>query len=159
MFENRQLAVFVGKCRRFRNSSECLKTHCGSNSWPIWTQKVSKEAYRCAQQTFMRVFSKIFCCTWRVGCQKFSHYICTYVLHRMVYFEHYCISLRKDEFEEFVQFSISLWGFVCFSCAEMFKNIQASMSAHMYWIHSLLGLSITIFCFSLSKKIFRKALY
>ena len=29
MFGNRQLAVFEGKCRRFRNSSECLKTHCG----------------------------------------------------------------------------------------------------------------------------------
>ena len=28
MFENRQLAVFEGKCRRFRDSSECLKTHC-----------------------------------------------------------------------------------------------------------------------------------
>ena len=35
-----------GKCRRFRNSSECLKTHCGANNcnWPIWTQKVPKEA-------------------------------------------------------------------------------------------------------------------
>ena len=28
MFENRQLALFEGKCRRFRNSSECLNTHC-----------------------------------------------------------------------------------------------------------------------------------
>ena len=44
MFENRQLTVFEGKCCRFRNSSECLKTHCGANNWPIWTQKVPKEA-------------------------------------------------------------------------------------------------------------------
>ena len=44
MFENRQIAVFEGKCRRFRNFPECLKTHCGANDWPIWTQKVPKEA-------------------------------------------------------------------------------------------------------------------
>ena len=36
--------VFEGKSRRFRNSSECLKTHCAGNNWPIWTQKVPKEA-------------------------------------------------------------------------------------------------------------------
>ena len=44
MFENRQLAVFEGKCRRFRNSSECLKTHCTSNNLPIGTKKVPKQA-------------------------------------------------------------------------------------------------------------------
>ena len=31
MFENRQIAVSEGKCRRFRNSSECLNTHCDAN--------------------------------------------------------------------------------------------------------------------------------
>ena len=30
--------------RRFRNSSECLKTHFDTNNWQIWTQKVPKEA-------------------------------------------------------------------------------------------------------------------
>ena len=75
MFENRQLAVFEGKCRRFRNSSECLKAHCDSNNWPIWMQKVPKEAYRCGLQTSLRVFSKIFCCIWTVGDQKFVQYI------------------------------------------------------------------------------------
>ena len=44
MFENRQFSVVEGKCRRFRNSSECLKTHCAANNWPIWRQKVPKEA-------------------------------------------------------------------------------------------------------------------
>ena len=44
MFENRQLAVFEGKCRRFRNSSECLNTSCAANDGTIWTQKVPKEA-------------------------------------------------------------------------------------------------------------------
>ena len=39
-----QLTVFEGKCRWFRISSECLKTHCGANNWPIWTQQVPKEA-------------------------------------------------------------------------------------------------------------------
>ena len=38
-------------------------------------QKVSKEAYRCRLQTFIRVFPKIFCCTWAVGCPKFVQYI------------------------------------------------------------------------------------
>ena len=76
MFENRQLAVFEGKCRRFRNSSECLKTHCGANDWPIWTQKVSKEAQRCELPTLKRFFSKIFWYTkWTVGRQKFVQYI------------------------------------------------------------------------------------
>ena len=42
--ENQQLAVFEGKCRRFRNSSDCLKTHCAANNWPICKQKVPKEA-------------------------------------------------------------------------------------------------------------------
>ena len=27
MIEHRQIAVFEGRCRRFRNISECLKTH------------------------------------------------------------------------------------------------------------------------------------
>ena len=44
MFENRQIALIEGKCRRFRNSSDCLKTHCVANNWPIWTQNVPKEA-------------------------------------------------------------------------------------------------------------------
>ena len=44
MVENREIAVIEGKCRRFRNSSKCLKTHCAAHNWPIWTQKVPKEA-------------------------------------------------------------------------------------------------------------------
>ena len=43
MFENRQIAVIEGKCRRFRNSSECLKTHFAANNWPIWTQRCQKK--------------------------------------------------------------------------------------------------------------------
>ena len=56
MIENRQLADFKGKCCRFRNSSECLKIHCGTNNWSIWTQKVPTEAKRCGLQTSGRVF-------------------------------------------------------------------------------------------------------
>ena len=44
MFENRQLAVLEGKFHRFRNSSECLKTHCAS----IIDQ--------CGRKTFFRSF-------------------------------------------------------------------------------------------------------
>ena len=40
MFENQQIDVIEGKCRRFRNSSECSKTRCATNNWPIMTQKV-----------------------------------------------------------------------------------------------------------------------
>ena len=34
-----------------------------------------KEAKRCGLPTSIRVFSKIFCCTWAVGCQKLLHYL------------------------------------------------------------------------------------
>ena len=30
------------------------------NNWPIWTQKVPKEAFRCEQPTSLRVFQKYF---------------------------------------------------------------------------------------------------
>ena len=75
MFENRQIAVIEVKFRRFQNSFECLKKHYAANNWPIWTQKVPKEAYRCRIQTSIRVFQKKNCCTWAVGCQKFVQYI------------------------------------------------------------------------------------
>ena len=32
------------KCRRFWNSSRCLKTPCDANNWPIWTQQMPNEA-------------------------------------------------------------------------------------------------------------------
>ena len=53
MFEYRQFTIIEGKCRWFRNSSECLKAHCSSNNWPIWTHKVPKEAR-------VNVWTKIF---------------------------------------------------------------------------------------------------
>ena len=43
MLENGKMAVFEGKCRRFRKSSECLESHYAWNNWPIWTQNVPKE--------------------------------------------------------------------------------------------------------------------
>ena len=46
-----------------------------SNNWPIWAQKVPKEAQKCGVPTSIRVSSKMFCCTWTVGCQKFVQYI------------------------------------------------------------------------------------
>ena len=97
MFENRQLAVFEGKCCRFRNSSECLKTHCGANSWPIWTQKVSKEAQICRLQTSIRVFPKIFCCTWAVGCRKFVQYIRMLCSGRFILVESVPSFLRRNK--------------------------------------------------------------
>ena len=33
------------------------------------------ESKRCKLPTSLRVFSKLFCCTWTVGCQKFVQYI------------------------------------------------------------------------------------
>ena len=57
--------------RRFRtkmlpisNSSECSKAYCASNNWPIWTQKMAKEAWRCELQTVILAFSKILCSTY-----------------------------------------------------------------------------------------------
>ena len=44
MFDNRQFAAIEGKSRRFRNSSKCLKTHCGLNNCPTLAKRVAKEA-------------------------------------------------------------------------------------------------------------------
>ena len=44
LFGNLQIAAMEENCRRFRNSSECLNIRRASNNWPIWTQKVPKEA-------------------------------------------------------------------------------------------------------------------
>ena len=132
IFENRQLAVFEGKCRRFRNSSECLKTHCASNYWPIWTQTVPKEAYRCGLKTSIRVFQKIFCLTWAVGCRKFVQYIRMLYTGRFILVESVCwkqnlrnikvlISNKRvllqnsphdDDEEHWTQFSLYLISYV-----------------------------------------------
>ena len=56
------------------NSSASLKTHRASNEWPIWAQKVLKEAQRCRLQTSILVqglLSKIFCFISTVGGWKF----------------------------------------------------------------------------------------
>ena len=58
MFENGKIAVFEGKCRRFQILSKSLKIHSTSNNWPIWTQKVPIETWRCELQTSMKVCSK-----------------------------------------------------------------------------------------------------
>ena len=50
-----------------------------------------KEAQRYGLQPSIRVFSKIFCCTWAVGCQNFGQYI-TYVMPWTVYFGWICSS-------------------------------------------------------------------
>ena len=59
MFEKRQIAAIEGKCRRFWNSSECLKAQCSANNWSIWTQKVAKEAYRCVTTFYRSSFKNI----------------------------------------------------------------------------------------------------
>ena len=64
MFENGKISDY-----------ESLKSHCDSNDWPIWTQKVPKEAWICELPTSVSVFSKIFCCSRMVGGQKIIQYI------------------------------------------------------------------------------------
>ena len=58
------------KIDKYVDVSECLKTHCAANNWPIWMQTVPKGALRCGLQTFIRVFTIISCCKWAVGSQK-----------------------------------------------------------------------------------------
>ena len=53
---------------------------------------MSKEALRCKLPIFIRVCSKIFCCTRTVGWQKFVQYVNTYVIPWMLYFGVNCIS-------------------------------------------------------------------
>ena len=60
-----------------------------------------KEAQRCGLQNSIRVFPKIFCCPWAVGCRKFVQYIRnTYVMPRTVYLgwicTYVCIELIFD---------------------------------------------------------------
>ena len=40
----------------FSISKHSSKTSCASNNWPIWAQKVPKDAQRCWLQTYVRVF-------------------------------------------------------------------------------------------------------
>ena len=60
MFKKRQSAVFEGKCRQFRNSSECLKTHCAANNWPIWNldPKGAKRSVKIWVTNFYESFCK-----------------------------------------------------------------------------------------------------
>ena len=51
---------FWKKMSSILSSYESLKSHCASNRWPIWTQRVPKEAQICELPTCIRVFSKIF---------------------------------------------------------------------------------------------------
>ena len=62
ILENAQIAVFKGKCRRF---SENLDAKGAWRSVMIWAMH------------FCNSFSKVFCCTWAGGCQRFVQYTCT----------------------------------------------------------------------------------
>ena len=58
-FENRRHFPPITAICRFSNI-RTSKIHCASNNWPIWTQKVPKEALRCGLQTCTWVFQKQF---------------------------------------------------------------------------------------------------
>ena len=75
MLENRQIALIEGRCHWFRNSSDWLKTHCAANDWPIWTQKVPKEALDLWTTSFYKSFFKNILLYVTVGCQKYVWYI------------------------------------------------------------------------------------
>ena len=55
-----------------------LKADWAPNNWPIWIQKVPKEALRCDQATFKEFFQKYFVVheMWAVKI-SFSKYVCT----------------------------------------------------------------------------------
>ena len=89
MFENRQLTVFEEKCHWFRNSSKCLKTHCAVNNWPIWTQKVPKEAKRCGLQASRWGFFKNLLSYMKSRLSK-TRSVHMYVMPRTVYFDWIC---------------------------------------------------------------------
>ena len=101
VFEYRLLAVFEGKCRQFRNSSECLKTHSGANIWPIWTQKVPtpNRSVKMYTTNFYKSFSKnilLYMSSW-VSKTSSVH---TYVMIRTVYFGwicRYCLPIHRWE--------------------------------------------------------------
>ena len=52
MFENREIAALERKCRRFRNSSKCLKTHCA-------TKKIYQFGYKRCQNKRKDVVYKL----------------------------------------------------------------------------------------------------
>ena len=88
MFKHWQIAGFEGNCRRFRNSSECLKTLCAANNRSIWTKNVPTVAQRRGLQTFIRFFFKNILLYMNGWLSKISVY--TYVMPRTFYFDCIC---------------------------------------------------------------------
>ena len=86
MFGNRQIAAIEGKCRQFRYSFECLKTHCAANN-----------------------FSKIFCRTWMVGCQEFGQYIRILWAERFILIES-VYGIHGGSFNSYKKDSINING-------------------------------------------------
>ena len=81
MFENRQIALIEGKCRRFRNCSEFLKAHCAvpRKIYLFGCKRCQKKRNDVDYKLLEKVFSKIFFRTRTAGCQKFVQY------NRMLY--------------------------------------------------------------------------
>ena len=95
MFENRQIALFDGKFRRFRIVKDLWRhpaLRMINQFGRKWIQKKRKDV---ALYVYLFFFKKISWCIWKAGCQKFVYYtrmLCRpNVMHRMLYFERYCM--------------------------------------------------------------------
>ena len=89
MLEHRHIAGFEGKYRRFRNSSEFLKTLSVETNWPIWTQKVPKKRKDDDVGNQLLYVVQYM----NGGLTKISS-LYTYVIHRTFYFERYCTTVQ-----------------------------------------------------------------
>ena len=85
---------------------QSFQAQCDSKNWPIWTKKVPKEASFNVLKTCFRCFSKLFCSTWTVSCQRFDHYI--HMKQRECVFCDlvHCISLKEAHSDDFCT---SIW--------------------------------------------------
>ena len=111
MFGNRQIAAIKGKYRRFLNYSECLKTHCTANNWPIWTQKS---------------FFLILFINGRLSKIRSVH---TYDMTRMVYFDWICKSKLPSQSALFIMPNLG-W--------ESFGELQIDLIKETTFHYSLL---------------------
>ena len=75
MFENRQIAVVKGQCRRFWNSCECLRLNVPRIIGQFGRKRCQKKRKVLGYQS-IRVFVKTFCFIWTAGAVKNSFIAC-----------------------------------------------------------------------------------
>ena len=121
MFENRQIALIEGKCRRFRNSSGCLKTRCAD----LDAQR-AKRSVKMWTTTFYKSFFKNILLFMRSQLSK-TRSVHTYAMPRTVYFGWICTrDLYLPE-----NFRDQVW----YQMPTIHRIVNFVLLVHIYHIH------------------------